>query len=393
MGTTLNIISPANALSRFGTDGQELSPTGYANNWSVTGATISVIAEENVHPLQYSFKVQPTSEINNIVLTLNNITSANTLLINDDFQFHARYFATRALNLSTSIHNDQTNVTTVHEDTTKPSQWSTGYSPVINAGGVSISFDIQITISNHGGNIFYVSLLTLISDNSFYKNVFVRNLRQNIPSFIWDKDGLQEYPTYPFYKLFHVLTSRANDAAQLYSDAYQYLSEEIPAEYSGDEPWTNSVLTDPETVRPEFINWLGQFTGSRILRNINVNGAEILAANSVDADEFVLWQLENSYFGWGAGSVEALRESVKQLLSGQKIVYVFPGGSSFLINIYTLLTETPGVVSNGDTSDEIVAIAQLAKPLGFDIVHAAYTSLPFLLDDEVYGLLDVAPLG
>ena len=393
MGTTLNIISPANALSRFGTDGQELSPTGYANNWSVTGATISVIAEENVHPLQYSFKVQPTSEVNNIVLTLNNITSANTLLINDDFQFHARYFATRALNLSTSIHNDQTNVTTVHADTTKPSQWSTGYSPVINAGGVSISFDIQITISNHGGNIFYVSLPTLISDNSFYKNVFVRNLRQNIPSFIWDKDGLQEYPTYPFYKLFHVLTSRANDAAQLYSDAYQYLSEEIPAEYSGDEPWTNSVLTDPEAVRPEFINWLGQFTGSKILRNINVSGAEILAANGIDPDDFVLWQLENAYFGWAAGTVEAVRESVKQLLTGSKTCFVFPGGSSFTINIYTLTSETPGVVDEGDVSSEVLAVAELTRPLGFTFVHEAYDALPFLLNNDIYGLLDVAPLG
>ena len=393
MPTTLNIISPSNTFYRFNSNYQELSPTGYSHNWSISGGTMSIVAEKYIHPIQYSLKVQPLSDVSNVVLTLNNITYADAEFLNDGFQFHARYFSISALNISTSIHNDQTNVTETYVNTSRPSQWSTGYSQVINAGGVSISFDVVITISNHAGNIFYLSLPTLISDDSFFRNAFVKNLRRNIPSFIWDKDSLEEYPTYPFYKLFHALTSRANDAAQYFSNLYEFPADEIPPGYTGEEFWTKSVLVNPDSVYPDFVPWLSQFTGSKIKRAINVDGSDILAANSVDADEFVLWQLENSYFGWGAGSVEALRESVKQLLSGQKIVYVFPGGSNFTINIYTLLTETPGVVSNGDTSDEIVAIAQLAKPLGFDIVHAAYTSLPFLLGDEVYGLLDVAALG
>jgi len=393
MSTTLNIISLADSLESVNANGEQVSPTSYTHNWSVTGATITVVAEKYIHPLQYSFKLQPTSDVGNVVLTLNNITSTNSKLFRDDFQFHARYFCTRALDISTSIHNDQTNETKIYSSTTNPSEWSTGYSPVINGGGVSLSFDVQITVSNHSGNIFYLSLPTLISDSSFYDNAFVRNLRQNIPSFIWDKDSLQEYPTYPFFKLFHVLTSRANDAAQLYSDMYEFSAEEIPARFAGTENWTKSILVNPDAVNSNFLNWLGLFTGNKIIRNINVGGSEILSANSVDADDFVLWQLENSYFGWAAGTVRALRESVQQILSGEKICLVFPGGSSFTINIYTKISETPGVLLEGDTSDEVLALAELSKPLGFDIVHEAYTELPLLLNNDIYGLLDIAPLG
>ena len=155
MPTTLNIISPSNTFYRFNSNYQELSPTGYSHNWSISGGTMSIVAEKYIHPIQYSLKVQPLSDVSNVVLTLNNITYADAEFLNDGFQFHARYFSISALNISTSIHNDQTNVTETYVNTSRPSQWSTGYSQVINAGGVSISFDVVITISNHAGNIFY----------------------------------------------------------------------------------------------------------------------------------------------------------------------------------------------------------------------------------------------
>ena len=393
MGTTYNIITPSNSLVRFNSSGAELSPTGYSHSWTISGATMTVVAEKFVYPLQYSLKVQPTTEISTVVLTLTGMTSNDITLYDDDIQFHARYFSGQSLTISTSLLNVQTNTTTVHVDTTTASEWSTGYSAVSNAGGVAVSFNVVITISEHAGNEFYLSLPTLISDSSFYRNAFVRNLRKNIPSFIWDKDGLEEYPTYPFYKLFHVLTSRANDAAQLYSDMYGFNAEEIPPGSTKDDGWTKSNLVHPEAVSPEYLSWLGQFTGSNILRGINVSGSEIISANSIDADDFVLWQLENSYFGWASATTSAIRESVQQILTGAKVCYVFPTGPGYTINIYTVLSETPGAASNGATSTSVLALANLTRPLGFIVNHAAYTTLPMLLDDAVYGLLDVAPLG
>lgn len=393
MPATYNIISRANSFHQFSDTNQQLSTDSYSHSWTATGATISVSSEQTVYPLQYSLKIQPTSDVTNIVLSLNNITSAVTKLFNQSFQFHARFYCSKNITIETSIHNDQTNATSAHTDTTFPSQWSTGYSPVMDAGGVSISFDVQITISNHLGNVFYMSLPSLVNDQGFYENVFVRNLRKNIPSFIWDKDSLQEYPTYPFYKLFHILTNAANNAAQLYSNLYKYAKEEIPAAYGTDVSFAKSILVDADTVSDTHIPWLGQFTGGSIFRSINVGGADAIVASGVNPDNFVQWQLENSYFGWNAGTYEAIRESVKQILSSSKICLVFSGGSAFAILIYTLVSQTPGVVNEGDSSDEVLAIANLAKPAGFSLAHSAFTALPFLIGNETYGLLDISPLA
>ena len=393
MPTTYNIISKANSFYQFSDTNQQLSTDSYSHNWTATGATISVSSEQTIYPLQYSLKVQPTSDITNIVLTLNNITSSIAKLLVQSFQFHARFYCSSNLTIETSIHNDQTNETNSHIDTTLPSQWSTGYSPVMDAGEVSISFDVQITISNHLGSVFYMSLPSLVNEQGFYENVFARNLRKNIPSFIWDKDVLETYPTYPFYKLFHVLTNGANNAAQFYSDLFKYSKEQIPPAYSPNVVFGKSILVDADNVNDDYIPWLGQFTGGSILRSINVDGADAVVASGVDPDDFVQWQLENSYFGWNAGTYEAIRESVKQILSDSKICLVFSGGSAFAILIYTLVSQTPGVVNQGDSSDEVLAIANLAKPAGFSLTHSAFTELPFLIGNETYGLLDISPLA
>lgn len=393
MPTTYNIISRANSFHQFSDTNQQLSTESYSHGWTATGASISVSSEQTVYPLQYSLRVQPTSDVSNVVLTLNNITSAVAKLFTQSFQFHARFYCSRNLTVVTSIHNDQTNATNTHTDTTFPSQWSTGYSSVMDAGGVSISYDVQITISNHLGSVFFMSLPTLVNDLGFYENVFARNLKKNIPSFIWDKDTLQEYPTYPFYKLFHVLTNAANNAAQLYSNFYKYTKEEIPPAYSTNVNFAKSVLVDTDVIKDEYVPWLGQFTGGSIVRSINVSGVDSIAAASIDADDFVQWQLENAYFGWNAGTLEAIRESTQQILSGSKICLVFSGGSAFAILIYTLVSQTPGVANQGDSSNEVLAIANLAKPAGFSLTHSAFTELPFLIDNETYGLLDISPLA
>ena len=123
MPTTYNIISKANSFYQFSDTNQQLSTDSYSHNWTATGATISVSSEQTIYPLQYSLKVQPTSDITNIVLTLNNITSSIAKLLVQSFQFHARFYCSRNLTIETSIHNDQTNETNSHIDTTLPSQW------------------------------------------------------------------------------------------------------------------------------------------------------------------------------------------------------------------------------------------------------------------------------
>lgn len=393
MPTTFNVLTKADSFYQYSATNQQLSPSTYSHAWTATNATLVVTSEEYVYPLQYSLKIQPTVDQGNVVVNLTNITSNLEDLFNQSFQFHARYKSSSALNIQTSITNNQTQQTNLHTDTSVPLQWSTGYSPVMSAGGTAISYDIQITISNHFGAVIYLSLPSLVNDDGFYQNSFVSNLRKNIPSFIWDRDTLSTFPTYPFFKLFHVLTYAAHESAQVYSNIFKYSQEQIAPAFSSADNFTKSELVDFDFVKLEYSDWLGQFTGQSIKRNINVGGTNIIEALAVDADDFVEWQLDNAYFGRAAGTVDAIRSCAQQVLTGSQICFVFSGGSAFAILIYTLLDQTPGVVNNGDTSAEVTEILELTKPLGFTFTHQAFTALPFLLNDPIYGLLDIAPLA
>ena len=187
----------------------------------------------------------------------------------------------------------------------------------------------------------------------------------------------------------HALTYYAGIASQMSSNMYRFTQSEISAKFEQNPAWANSTLVDAAYAKTEYQSWLAQFIGAKIIRSITVDGDELVA----DPDAFALWQLENAYFGREAGTREALTETVKQILTGNKVVYIIPGGISFTVNIYTLTDETPGVTNPGDTSQEVLAFAELTRPLGFTLNHEVFTELPLILDSEEYAVLDYSVLG
>ena len=107
--------------------------------------------------------------------------------------------------------------------------------------------------------------------------------------------------------------------------------------------------------------------------------------------EFLRWQVENQYFGMRAGTLEALVETTKFYLTGNKTVNVFSKhqGVPFLIKIFTKTSETPGGIE-GEESAELVQALQAAKPAGFKIVHecnSAGSDSLFVLGSSTEGLL------
>jgi hypothetical protein len=281
-----------------------------------------------------------------------------------------------------------------HAQNATPDVWTPVFSPVIDIGVIDTNaydlvFDIDISVTDHSGQVFYISVPTLMNELGFLKNNFVANMRKFVPTFIWDKDKIQEYPNYPFAKLFDVLTRAGNHSTLLYSRFYNYMNYQLSTK-NREASFRYSQLVDPTHVDSDYRNWLSHFNGTRLYSSITAsNAAEVID----DIDESITWQLENAYFGRNAGSVEAIRECTKQVLTGNKVVYVFPGGSFFQINVYTLLSETPGVVSQGDTSPEVESVISKTKPMGFILNHEAYTTLPLILDSSIFGTLGVAALG
>lgn len=391
---TRNLISDANSLNAKDANGNFISPSTYTTSWTATNSTISVNSTTYVYPLQYSLKVQPLDENSTIVLSLHGVVPVVPDINGSSTQFHCQFLTTTESNVSVKL----TSVTTSQFDTYAQNVvagiWSPAFSPVIELEAVDldsevIEFDIDISIINHSGQVFYVSVPTLMNEFGFTENVFVSNMRKFIPTFIWDKDKVQEYPNYPFAKLFDVLTRAGDYSTVLYRRFYTYLNYQLSTK-NREASFRYSQLIDPVYVDSDYQNWLSYFNGAKLYKSITAsNSAEAID----DADESITWQLTDGYFGRNAGTVEAIKECTKQVLTGNKIVYVFSGGSFFQINVYTLLSETPGVVSAGDTSPQVEAIIEKTKPMGFVLNHEAYSSLPLILDSAIYGTLGTAALG
>jgi hypothetical protein len=207
--------------------------------------------------------------------------------------------------------------------------------------------DIEITISNHEGEAFYITLPFLYNYYGWLANTYVQNARrQYLPHFYWDVDSQQD-PDYPFYKLLDVMTYKADEVMQSYSDFFTYELSELPVGTNVTEPWANSTLTSPSDVSLANREWLSQFTGGKLLTALPPG----VAAGAVDVDAFIEWQLVNKYYGYRAGSTQSVMEAVKLCLTGNKTVAIAPsfGNDPWTINIYTKISETPAEYAIGDT--------------------------------------------
>ena len=115
-----------------------------------------------------------------------------------------------------------------------------------------------------------------------------------------------------------------------------------------------------------------------------------------DSDDFKLWQLTNKYFGYKAGTIESIEETVKRYLIGTKYVNITLN-PPFGFTVYTLRNETPGIyyTSSAITASEVITNAiSIIKPMGFDVVHEALeTSDSFIIGDAVKGIIGTGRLG
>jgi len=87
-----------------------------------------------------------------------------------------------------------------------------------------------------------------------------------------------------------------------------------------------------------------------------------------DEDEFKLWQIKNKYYGYKAGSLESLTETVKRYLIGNKevrIVFQHP----FEIIVSTLKDETLGIYDEKSSSEVLLAAVAPVIPMGFIMTH------------------------
>jgi len=404
MATTRNYLSLANHLNIYNSDYSRVDASVYTTSWQALNATIRVtdIPTAIMDIDYYALEIMPTN-LGKVTLYLNSI-SVPEFLMAREMIFHCQVKCATDVDTTTSLFEtgQPMGLSIANTKKTTRDQFSTVRSniwPLFRYEGDKTG-TIELDFENHGGNIIYLTIPAVINHFDFYRNSVVRSSRTVIPDAYWRLDFEQSDPQFPMYKLLDTLTNTSNDVMQLFSNWFDHELDELAPGLTGTEPWTKSTLTDPTLADAGNMDWLAQFTGSGLKGNIAgtdqpAGTARDFYTTSTDINAFLQWQLENSYYGRGAGTREAMVSAVQRVLTGNKDVALIPhfGTHAWKIQVQTLRSETQDFDASTFSSDDVLDAVAQASPMGYEIFHMAVLFFAFTLGNVGLGRLGLGVLG
>ena len=401
MATTVNLLSADSALLRSTSASVTIPISSSGTEWVSTNSTLSVIPTEFITNLRYVLRVAPSGS-GDITLILDE----QLLRLSENgktLSFNAKVRPSSECTVTSQLAVDGETLVDPHQQSL-----SGGIYGAIQSNTVLVPDDEQvhsvsasITVSGHGGGNIYLTYPNLIDDRAFYNNQFIPLARNFMPDFYWEIDSAEQYPTAPFHRLLDILTSASNETMTEYKEIYPFERDEITNASELAEPIVNSALVNPAFVKDKYINWLSQFTGATVRKNISRADGSRFFVNYEEERAFIEWQLLTSYYGRGAGTRSALLNSARQVListkddtQSTKSVSITPNynGDNWSFLVRTLENETPDA-SNGESSHLVLAAMEPARPMGYKIYHNTIDEFYLTLDDISYGRLSEIRLG
>jgi hypothetical protein len=398
MAQTVNLLSPIQALMvNAGTGNQQVGITLYEGEWIASNASTEISSTNTVVNSRYSLTIYPRSsgtirlELPGIQLT----SEDNDRALSANLKIKSNSsFTTNSLLFIDSL----SSAYSPHTQTFNSGQYNALQTnrAIVPDDNLIHTATIRIDIQNHNGANIFITLPHLIHDLAFYENILIGQMRNFLPDFYWEHDSEAEYPTYPFFRLMDILSAAAARTRDEHDSIFGYENSEIDIPDGQVLVGAKSSLVSPAIVKNEYIPWLSQFTGEKIYKNIyDKNGNEYFDNDSLRRD-FVEWQLSNSHYGRSSGTRQAIIEAARQVLiktkngaQSTKSVGLTQQylGDPFSLRIQTLTNET--IDSNsGQSSNVVLQSANLAKPMGYSIVHTTVDEFFLTLDDLTLGRFD-----
>jgi hypothetical protein len=401
MATTVNLLSANSALLRSTSASVSVPISSSGTEWVTTNSTLSIIPTEFITNLRYVLRVAPSG------------SGDVTIILDEQLLRLSENGKTLSFNAKVRPSSECTVIAQLvvdGETAVDPYQQalSGGLYGSIQSNTVVVpddeeahSVSASITVSGHGGGNIFLTYPNLIDDRAFYNNQYVSLARNFMPDFYWEIDSAQQHPTAPFHRLLDILTSASNEVMTEYKEIYPFERDEITNAVEIAEPVANSALVNPAFVKDKYVNWLSQFTGSTIRKNISKADGSRFFSNYAEERAYIEWQLLNSYYGRSAGTRSALINSARQVLISTKddteptkSVSITPNynGDNWSFLVRTLENETPDA-SNGESSFLVLAAMEPARPMGYKIFHETIDEFYLTLDDLSFGRLSEIRLG
>jgi PKD repeat protein len=312
----------------------------------------------------------------------------------------------------------------------KPNQWQllSLYSPNrMPPDGETIlrtTFEID---AEEAGDAIYFAAPALTVPGFRYENSFSYEVWDRLPAYITEADELQVEPRYPLGQFINVLYITAGQIERIWSEL-RYIA---PDEVSLDSGEIRSKLVNPDICCIKFLDWLGTLVGVKIEDNStgftawdnlafqelttdvpeplqnwdeweiepdelpspngNRDGAvswgEIESFDDSESNsyDYWRWQVKTAVSGLRGGTQDALAESVRRVLRGDKQVRIVRrvGGDPWQIRVETIVEETPGVKAVGETSLQVMKALSRVIPAGYGVEHRSVALQVF--ESESYG--------
>jgi hypothetical protein len=385
---TLQRLDSYNSLRRYElADGKDISLAEIiANaNWSITNGEIIYTGEGYYASAYYLMQISPNDETPVVVeLVLDNIFEVED--INEIFAFTAVcYSATQNVSIDVKLENTSEPISG-NSRTLQSGLWGAVRSNSLRLTDDNDTYKVTLTITNHNTDDIRISTPNLVNDTVWNQNPVLLNLKRFMPNFYFEYDGKQTDPVYPMFRYIDVITDSIADTMLLYSEWFEYDAREVQVGFTKADLFTKSRLTNHLAVHNENLDWLAQFSGAKLRKQIYVSGNPIIPEGSLKSFQQV--QLSPAIYGKGAGTQSAIRTALGFVLTGTKSVIISQraGGDPWTIKLTTLTSESP-------SSEIILAAVEEARPMGYKIIHEAVTNFYFVLGDSQYGLLGEGSLG
>jgi hypothetical protein len=390
MSSTVQRFSEKQAFYVVDAFGSPYPVQGYETGWTVTNAITSISNENFFINNRYVMLVIPQSS-SPVTIQCNAKDGVLEKDIGQEFVFTSTMkFVHPNVNVEIELFTDISRPDSIKK-TEIAGLWQTLRSNLVTIEENFENLFAKLTVTNHGSEPFYLTMPNLYNDTSFRNSGAVLAIKARMPDFYWEFDSLSSNPHYPFFKFIDVCVGGINDALQMHADWYEHELGELPYDVSRSSPRTKSRLINPDVFYLEYLNWIWQFVGERIKTNIycpNTNNPFI-----PNSEDYVRWQVKTSGLGRAAGTRQSIREAIEFVLSGNKFIAITPNfeNNPFKIGIKTLESETPGGVT-ASACLAVLSAAELARPVGYEIVHETVDFVTLILDDIENGRLDNAQI-
>lgn len=276
--------------------------------------------------------------------------------------------------------------------------------------GQSATISMDITFHDDGNlnalsaSYIYFSSPILSSFDVIYAEYGVAETYWRLPEYLRTADEEQTDPPFPLYRFMDVAFRTLSDISAIWWNTAYFPPFDI-------EDQKSSTLVTPNLADINTLRWLARILGVKIQNpptgftswitleqqlDTDVSGEatwtewevesalpsgswatlEDLSPDTLDLESELKWQVDTAYYGINGGTYNALVAAAKRALTGSKLVTVTPryGGDPWHIRLNTLVSQTPDVLSAGETSGSVLDFVSGTIPAGFQVSHVAVVS-------------------